>query len=316
MEVEWGLMKESSPEDVLYRTIGAAYRSAKEVAVISYPKSSLRRSIDVVISMDDDKALLVKAVDDVERLPKSEIDELRSVSAAVEVGAVIVAERQREDELLDEMVYERYGVKIVTPASLEMALRRDGPYLRRVGDVIKVVIDGETMRRKRLEMGLSLGDVARYVGTSRKAIYDYERGVMEPSIEKAERLVELFGEEILKPISFFEVGEIESAKPDTRLEAELVAILSSMGYKAAHAKRTAFDLVGSKGGKKLSLIVKHERESEKTLVSRFSQALKVSRIVGSKVAVVTERKEEVKRLERENINVFAKKELIEFLWSG
>lgn len=303
---------EGSPQEVLYKAVGAAHRSSREVALVAYPKSSLRRSIDMAISHRKG-ALLVKVIDDVERLSKAEIDELRSVSAAVEVGAVIVAERHRGQELMDEVVYERHGVKVITPASLEIALEESGPYLRMVGDVIKVAIDGDMMRRKRLEMGLSLGDVARYVGTSRKAIYDYERGVIEPSIEKAERLIELFGEDILKPVSFFEGGEIEAVEPDTRLEVELVSVLSMMGYKAAHAKRTAFDLVGSKGVRRLSLIVKHNRESERTLVSKFSQAVKVSKIVGGKVIVVTERKEEAKRLERESIESCTKSELIELL---
>jgi putative transcriptional regulator len=284
-------------KDTFYRVLAILYRHCSDVAVIDYPDKIERRSLDVVARTRDGKILLLKIADDVEALPRSEINELKGLGAALGLPAGIIALKRSGRELAPYVMYEKSGVPVLTPESIEEYLRGEGGlYAYQTRDSIRAKIDGDAMRKAREELGLSLGDVASYVGVSRKMVYEYERGVSDPTLEKAERLASLLGEDVIEPLDPFErPPEEPSSRPpfDDEGEASLARRLELMGLRVFHAKKTAADLAAARRDTRIVIAYRHRREPLARLLEKVDNLLRLSRITYSKpVAVVENRREE------------------------
>ncbi|MCX8196512.1 MAG: helix-turn-helix domain-containing protein [Acidilobaceae archaeon] len=316
MALAWGVMEEGARE-TLYKTIGAVYDNVSDFAVLEYPRSSSRRSIDMTIRLRDGRISLLKVVGDLARFTRAEAEELKLVASALNASSLVIAERTGEEELLDDVAYEKHGVNVVTPTSLERALENERIYVYQSGDVLKVRVNSEELRKRRSERGMSLGELAHELGVSRKAVYEYERGTMDPSVERGEKLLELFGEEVLLPIDLFAAEKEEGrVEPDTPEEAAIADLLARLGFRVAHAKRAALDIAAKRGEEKISLVVEHGKESAASFLAKYLNALKLSRVVRSESYAVAESPHAARVLREEGVEAYSRRELIEILRRG
>ncbi|GBF09277.1 putative HTH-type transcriptional regulatory protein [Aeropyrum pernix] len=286
-------------EDYLYRVIASLYRYAERLVVVDYPSSPTRRSIDLIVSLPGSRVVLIKAIYDASLISKKEVEELSAVANSLGVSAVIIAERMGREDLLTGVVYDRYGVNMVNLETFENFVSgREEVYVTRYKDIYTVSISSEKLREKRLEKGLSLGHLAYMLKTSRKSIYEYERGVMSPSVEKAEKLVDILGEEILEPIDILTsprkpVSKRDFDKPEEALVGEK---LLELGFKVSHAKRTVVDLVAGRSreegvGSRIMIVVKRSREGRERMMSRIMKGVKMGSILSSSLYAVVNREE-------------------------
>jgi len=293
-------------KEIFYRVLALLYNYSEEAAVVEWPKSVEKRSVDMVVKLRDERIVLVKATRDASSIPKREVQELRDLAAALRASPLIVASELHGEELLPYVVYERQGVKIVNFETLREAVAGRGEiYVYGSKDQLKVSIDPAALRRRRLEKRLSLGDVAAALGVSRKTVYEYERGSMEPTLEKAEKLVELLGPEVLKPIDVFEEvsGGVKGRgggghREGGDLASQIAAMLEMAGFTVAQARRTSVDVAAGSPRGKILVVVKHRRESLSTLVERHEASEKISRVVEGEYYVVVD-PEEARVLRRE-----------------
>lgn len=303
-------------KEILYRVIGAIYRHVEGFAVLEYPRSSSRRSIDIVARFKNGRLALIKVTDDIESLSKNDVDDLKKVASIIGSGALIVSDRAGGSKLVSGVVYEKHGVKVINVRSLERSLSgRERIYVYQSGDTLKAKIRGSLMREIRVRRGLSLGAVASHVKVSRRTIYEYERGSIEPSVDKAERLAEIFGEEIFLPVDFLEPLKAESPprEPlDCDVEAENIIAekLRSSGYKVAHVKRTAADLVSLGPRSGMIIVVKHGRESLDTMINKAVNSIKISRLSNAENYVVVDSSESKRALEKEGLESVEMREFL------
>ncbi len=270
---------------VFYETLATLYRSTEYIEVLEYPEKIERQSVNIVVRLHDGRSVLFKVAYDIEDLTQAEIAELKSMAAALNASAAIVARRWGARELLDSVVYEKKRIPVITPSTLSSILESgsEGVYVYQAKDVFKVRINAERMREKRLEKNLSLGDIALHLNTSRKLVYEYERGLTDPTIEKGEKLVELLGEDVIEPVNPFELYDLSEARPrldfDSDVEARVASILDNLNFRVTHAKRTAADIVAGSESTRMVLLVRHGKESEARLLRKADNAYRLSRVV-------------------------------------
>ena len=284
-------------KETFYRVLAILYKYADDVAVIDYPDKIERRSIDVIARLPGGRGVLLKVAEDASELPRSEVAELKGLGATLGMPVGIIAPRVGGIDIPAHVMYERMGVPIISPETLEEYLRgQEGVYAYQARDTLRVKLNVAAMREARERLGLSLGDLAARVGVSRKMIYEYERGVSDPTLEKAERIASLLGDEVIEPIDPFDVApsSAPSHPPfDDEGEARLARELSGEGYTVYHAKKTAADLAARGESRRIIIAYKHRRESLSRLLDRVDNLIRMSRASGTKpVAVVSERREE------------------------
>ncbi|MEB2836394.1 MAG: helix-turn-helix domain-containing protein [Desulfurococcales archaeon] len=285
-------------KEAFYRVLAILYRYSEEVAVIDYPDRIEKRSLDVAVRIGGGRVLLLKIADDIVDVPKSEVNELKGLGAAMGLPAGIIATKRRGRELAPYVAYERQGLPVVSPESLEEYLRSGGAgiYAYQSRDSIRVKIDSEALKRAREALGLSLGDVASFLGVSRKMVYQYEKGMADPTLDKAEKLASLLGEKVIESWDpFKEPPRPPASHPpfDEEGEEALAMELARRGLKVFHAKKTAADITASAPPEpRIVIAYQHRREPLPKLVDRVDNIVRLSRVAESKPIAVVEGREE------------------------
>ena len=308
---------EAVTKDLLYRVLAILYRYSEEIAVLEHPRSIERRSVDLAVRLRDGRRVLVKVAHNLQSIPRTELAELAALSETLGIPALIVARMRGETPLLEGVMYERYGIPSVSPETLDNVLSgRELVYIRVDKESYTVSIDGEMLRRKRIEKNLSLGDIALMLGVSRRTVYEYEKGTIEPSIDKAEKLIQLLGDEIAKPIDLFRPVTRSRKKQieyDTPTEQELAEILECRGYKVAHVKRTVIDIAAGKGDDEVTIVVEHPSRRSGLLDKVYYMSKLASAVNIEKAFIVVESSRTGRMLEKEGFTPVTVDDLAEVL---
>jgi putative transcriptional regulator len=261
--------------------------------IINYPSSYRERSIDVVAVKDKDK-LLLRIRLSIKNLHKDEINDLINAASAIDAVPLVLS----DDVIYDNVVCERDNIYLVSDKTLNNILRRSSDvFIIHKKNNFFVRINSKKLEKIKEDMGLSLGDLASYAGVSRRAVFDYLRSDSNVSLEVAERLIELLGEDIIEPVT------IESLKTSftkvvpegsVRYEKKLLDVLGVDDDEVLIYKinRSAPDyVVVSKDSYEISFVVGGDlgKLSVKDLVKKILETEKLVRVIPSDIKAVIDR---------------------------
>lgn len=281
-----------SLDEVMWETIRTLQSHGYSVEKIVYPEDPRRRSIDIVASRSGGSPLLVKVVEDAASLQPREFRELRGCSLLLDAASLVVADRDGDTELDYMVAHERSGVYVVNTEGLEAALDNSIYVVKRQGNYY-MRINGERLREERTRKGYSLGDLASLLSVSRRSVYMYEQEEVDVSLSTALKLMEIFGEEVFKPIPI--LGEkpeprrhmlVRHGSPHGDVGKALEAIARA-GGDAVETKRIPPDVVARIGADKMLIVI--ERKRERRLEKRVYEAAKVASRVLARVIAITRR---------------------------
>jgi putative transcriptional regulator len=246
----------------------------------------------------NDNLLFIKVQSDIDNLSPTDSHELMNVSECFSAASVIISEKSREKTLEDDTAYSRYDVFAVTLKTFEdIVLRQLYPLIQAGPGGYYVEIDGEAVKRRRQELGLSVGDIAEMVGISRRTVYGYERGMAKASVSTAYKLVWALGIPVAKSVDIFE-------KPKRRKKCFLSKarrfisgnkLLQTMfrkfvGYEITAVRRAPFDFVITVPSEKTRIVGGVADGKEQGLDRRVDEILSVSRVAKAHPVLVTEDK--------------------------
>jgi predicted transcriptional regulator len=211
----------------------------------------------------DQKMVFVKFKPNADKLMNEHAMKLRAVSQLAGAEPLVVSLKSGSTPLDDGVVYTRREVAVLTPSTLKDYLEGESlPKAEKGG--LKAEIDQEKLRNKMGSKGFSGSQLAKELGVSREMIRRYTSGKSEPSIPIAEKLVELFGDDLLRSSrdSFFHL-------PDNEYTSEL----RRMGFEAEAPLEAPFDVIAR--GKELILGVVEGTGFERRLqiLDQFSDIL-------------------------------------------
>ncbi len=181
-----------------------------KVTVIEYPEER-RRSVDMVVECrdreNDDRSRnkVVIKVSEVVSNRKKDFVELKRITELLNVNALVIARFYNKEKLLDNVLYIRGRIGIVVPETIESLKKNEKVYIYEYQGSYYVKVKGEVLRELRSKMKLGYSMLARMLGITSKALYEYEQGKMSMSAEVAERFLELFGEEFEKALEAIDI---------------------------------------------------------------------------------------------------------------
>ena len=186
--------------------------------------------------------LLIKLIMNIDSFKEDQAYELRKLAYMLSGFPLIVGQNIRSSSDIEEgVVYTRYEIPAVSKGTLRNLLINQLPpliYAYRGG--FKVKFDGSLLKEKRLAKSYSLGDFAREVGVSKRAVYEYERGTVDVSLETAMKIEELLDEPLTIAINLFEemkrIGSVStpsthSSAPKSDIEREVKKHFDEIGLK-------------------------------------------------------------------------------------
>ena len=210
-------------KELLADTCGLLARAGFYISEIC----TLRPSSFDFVARRDDMLLLVKVLNNIDALSEDVAQELLFLAEYLEGIPLLVGNRTSAGLLEDETLYYRYNVPIITVTTLADVLQGIPPLVSAAPGGFYANLDGTKIRELRKRKDISIGQLARAVGVSRRTIRMYEQGE-RATIEVAEKISAFLGDEILRPLELLDFMRHTGPMPEGAIQDHMLSLLSSL----------------------------------------------------------------------------------------
>lgn len=242
------------------------------------------RSFDVVAKRGDE-LYLIKVLYNVDSLKPEVAEELKKLANLLNAVPLVVGERFKSDFLERGVVYTRYGLPVINLATFYDYLVEKIPifvYSAPGGYYVK--INEEKIREAREKLGMTIGDISKYLGVSRRTVKKYEEGV-DTSLETAIKIEKLLGADVIKELDLKSFAKHDFKTTEEEIEDSTLVKLKDIGVEVYPVKQAPFDAISGAEGNIIITGVKEVREFKR----RVLLLGEISRITEKIAAYITER---------------------------
>jgi putative transcriptional regulator len=267
--------------------------------IVSEPCSSRPSCFDFAARRDR-ALMLIRSKYDLGGFSATDSEELGAISDSFSAVPLLIGRETRERPLQDDTVYTRHDVLAVTLRTFESVfIRGTSPLIQANPGGYYVEIDGDALKQKRQELDLSVGEMAEIVGTSRRTIYGYERGMAKASVTAAYNLIWALGIPVAKPINILERSRVQRKCCILATAKRVFArnrLLNRLfrkhtRYRVTTVKRAPFDFVINVPEERMRIIGGITNSKELELGRRVDEILSVSKVVGAHPILITDGRE-------------------------
>ncbi len=272
-----------------------------DVDILRYPYQG-ERSVDLITSTK----LMIKISKKLMDISKREINELKAAAYILNSFPLIVSEYFTDDKIESGIVFEKNDIDVIDPETLDMYLSGEKVSIYSRKGMFYVRINGKMLERYRRERGMSLGDLANILGVSRKSVYEYEKGLMDPSVDIAEKLLDVFGEEIIDSYDIPDENTLGRIRKHIIRQAitssisdPIVKEITKTGGEAVKLNNTAPDIVSRINENKVLIVRDNENVEMDELERKIEESRKFERFIKCGLLLVTINSRRRKVIEKE-----------------
>lgn len=302
----------------LYEGINEALeRVSFRYETINFPVKYRERSIDIVASSKEHGSLIIR-IKDLMHVNKNEAQDLIKSSIALNAIPFVVSEAP---EVYENIVVEKEGVYLVSLKTFQNMYsgEEDLIALYKRGELF-VKVDSEVFSKRRTELKHTLTSLSSLLNISRKTLETYEKRGGNITIETAEKLASVLGDEVIRSISVKDLREEfanRSVKEQqglissdvTRIRTSLKKLFDVDESKIYEIRRSAPDYIIKDKETLITVdVTKSRGYSMREILIKTGECLKFSKIAEAGVRVVTDDAEKAKII-RDNLSIAEKKDL-------
>jgi putative transcriptional regulator len=259
-----------------------------------------------IIARKEDTILLLKILYNVDSLKAEVAEEMKKLASLLNASPIVIGERFKFDFLERGVVYSRYGLPVINLATFhDFVVESIPPYIYSAPGGYYVRLDSEKIREVREKLGISLGDMAKMLGVSRRTVKKYEEGI-DTSVSTATKIEEILGTYVIKAIDLTNFVECQTCEEEEEFEGEegeIVEQLKVIGVSVYPVRHAPFDVISKAENDQILTGLKQVRGIEK----RAKILGRVSEILSTRAAYIVE-----KRLKKDvDSVVFVMKEELE-----
>lgn len=201
--------------------------------------------------------LLIKVLSNIEGLGEETSQEMRRLAVLFNGSPIVVGEHTNDHPLESGAVYLRYGIPCINMETLhDYFIEGVPPLVYAAPGGLYVEIDGLTLKEVRELQNISLGELSKKLGVSRRTISKYENG-MNATVDIAIKLEEILDVPLACPINM--VVKIKQEKDEARndlrnasaLEKEALGALMDIGFDIFHTTRAPFNALSKDADNKM-----------------------------------------------------------------
>jgi len=243
-----------------------------------------------------EKLAFIKVYANIGNVFAKDASELQTISECFSATPLIIGEKTRRKPLEDDTIYSRYNIHAITPKTLEdIVLRGMHPLVEAGPGGYYIKLDGDLIRKRRQELGLSVGKMAEMMGISRRTLYGYERGMAKASVSAAYKLEWVLGVPVVQFTDMFQSNPQDTnffamAKRIIVQHHFLQAVLrkfAQFDFRATHTDRAPFDFIAQCSGKGLKIIGGVANKKERNLDQRTEEIVSVGKVINAQPVFIT-----------------------------
>ena len=275
------------------------------------------RSFDVA-ARKGEILLLCKVLFNIDGLNEETAREMKFLAEYLGGSAIVVGAKTRDQMLEDSVVYMRYDILVLNVQTLhDYFIENIPPLVSAAPGGLYVSIEGDLLKKARVDQAMSLGALATMVGVSRRTISKYEEEGMDASIDVVLQLEDIFGVELARPINILkscgsrkprkkaEPETEDQVKPSTLLPEDLILnTISMLGYDVLPTAQAPFKAISRD---KSSVILTGVSEFNTTVIKRAHLMSSISCITETQSVFIINGCSKIKSVE--NTVLIEKKEL-------
>ena len=196
-----------------------------------------------LIARGRDRLLILKALINIDALRSEIARELKILAKELEASPIVIGKRSAMGEILDGVIYSRHGIPILSLDTFkDFIIEGEYPMVYASPGGFYVNINGELLRKIRIDRGISLGQLAKVAGVSRKTIQLYEEG-MNATVNSALRLEDYLNVPLIETIDILDFNRYEEERyPYTpRNYEDIYQKLIEIGYDVFFTFKCPFE---------------------------------------------------------------------------
>ncbi|UCC58719.1 MAG: helix-turn-helix domain-containing protein [Candidatus Bathyarchaeum sp.] len=269
--------------------LGATERILEKAGFQLSKRCSSRSSCFDLAAQGHKQLIFLKICADIGNACLNDAAELQKISGCFSAIPLIIGEKTRKKPLEDDTVYTRYEICVITARTLEdMVLRGAHPLVEAGPGGYYIKLDGNLIKKRRQELGLSVGKLAEMVGISRRTLYGYERGLAKASVPAAYRLEWILGAPVVQNADVFQAPDricfIATAKRIVSKHHLLKAVFrkfAQFNFKVTCIGRAPFDFIARCPKNEMKIIGGVANEGERNLDQRIKETTSLGEIIGA-----------------------------------
>jgi len=261
----------------------------------------LTRTCFDMLARKETRILLIKILEDANSISEEYARQMNHIASYVTASPLIIAEKAG-NKIYDNIVYSRFGIYTLNFNTFKSSVENKFPFIKSDHAGLTAHLIGDKIRKIREERNISLGDISRKIGVSKKMIQKYEKGEADVTVNKALKIYDIFGHRVFNKIDIFETPLKESQKTKSIVSKKY----SDLGFESIDTKKVPFDVIAKK-----------EKEIILTKVGDDTRQLdSLSKLIDADKLVIFKKKKpkDIPALSKEEFLEFQKaKELVKFL---
>jgi putative transcriptional regulator len=266
------------------------------------------RSFDIA-ARKGETLLLCKVLFNIDGLNEETAREMKYLAEYLGGSAIVVGAKTRDQMLEDSVVYMRYDILALNVQTLhDYFIENVPPLVSAAPGGLYVSIEGDILKKARMDQSMSLGTLAAMVGVSRRTISKYEEEGMDASIDVVLQLEDIFRVELARPINILRScgsrkprKKVESRtenqeKPCTFLPEDLILnTISMLGYDVLHTAQAPFKAISRD---KSSVILTGVSEFNTTVIKKAHLMSSISCVTKTQSVFIINGHSKIKSVEK------------------
>jgi putative transcriptional regulator len=241
------------------------------------------------------KLIFLRAQGNIGNTCLNDVAELQKISGCFSAIPLIVGEKTRRKPLEDDTVYSRYDVCAITAQTLEdMLLRGVYPLVEAGPGGYYIKLDGSLIRKRRQELGLSVGKLAEMVGISRRTLYGYENEMAKASVPAAYKLEWILGAPVVQTTDVFQgpvrlcfLAAARRIISKHHLMKEVFRKLAQFDFRVTSTGRAPFDFIARCPERGLRIIGGVAEAGERNLDHRIREVKSLGEVIGAHAVFIS-----------------------------
>jgi putative transcriptional regulator len=238
-----------------------------------------------IVARKKQETFLLKILMNVDAFQEEQARSLGTISSLIGAKAFLIGTRTRREHLADNIIYERFGIPVLTPDTFESIIFKENEiYVTRFRGGLFSEINPQELRRARISKGLTQSELAEKVGISKKAVYEHESRPMRAHYMIAEKIEGAVGK-VMNPVKFEITTEQPHNYPKGVFERNVSKNFRRMGFSTSFVYKTSFNIIAKE--KEFILV----SEADDKFAEKKAPQLYAFSKVSKKPAIIVTKKE-------------------------
>lgn len=260
-----------------------------------------------IIARQQNIVLILKVLSNIDSLRVEHARDLQKLTRVFNAHSLIIGEKTKVFELQTNVLYERYGIPVLSLSGLASLLQQKMPVQRSFKGKNIVELDVNKLRAEREARELTLKDLSERAGISLESLHRYEHG-SPAQLDVAQKLEEILHAKLIRGINVFEhaypVSEISAKAQNDPLSINALEQLEELGLKLSVFERAPLTAAASEQHLLISHIDDTHHAAKKAMMLEKTQ-----HVMKQPGVIVTRSK---KKLHVHNVPILQEDELSTF----